>query len=179
MESNKTYEQAKKFLKDKEKLFDTMMDAVGDLISIQDLNMRIVYQNKAMKKTMGSHEKEYCYEMYEKRDSVCDGCPIVETFKTGRVAKSLRTGILPDGTPNRFEVVAAVLKNAQGKVTAGIEIVRDVEEKERALDELKKFKEITTNREIRMIELKKEITKLKEELEKLKVEKSGKQLILD
>jgi len=108
---DEVFKQAQELLGDKENLFDTIMDAIGDLISIQDLNMRIIYQNKVMKRVMGNHEGEYCYMIYEKRNEICEGCPVIKALKTGAVAKSLRVGMLPDGTPNRFENVAAVLRN--------------------------------------------------------------------
>jgi len=40
---DEVFKQAQELLGDKENLFDTIMDAIGDLISIQDLNMRIIY----------------------------------------------------------------------------------------------------------------------------------------
>ncbi len=165
---NEVFKQAQELLEDKENLFDTTMDAIGDLISIQDLDMKIVYQNKAMKRVMGVHEGEYCYKIYEKRDHVCEGCPMIKAYKTGEVTKDLRVGILPNGTQNRFENIAAVLRDKKGKIVAGIEVCRDVEQRERGIEDLIKFKELVTGRELKMVGLKKEIEKLKEELEKIK-----------
>ncbi len=160
------YKRAKELLKDKEELFDIVMDAIGDLVSIQDLKMRIIYQNKAMKEAMGVHEGEYCYIVYEKRDHICEGCPLIKVYKTGGVAKALRVGILPDGTSNRFENVVAALRDKRGKIVAGIEACRDVEIRERAIEGLKNFKNLAVGRELKMVELKKEIEALKKELGK-------------
>lgn len=165
---DEVFKQAQELLEDKENLFDTIMDAIGDLVSIQDLNMRIVYQNKAMKRVMGVHEGEHCYKIYEKRDEICEGCPIIKALKTGEVTKALRVGILPDGTSNRFENVAAVLRNKKGKTVAGVEVCRDVEEKEKALEDLEKFGKLAVGRELKMMDLEKEIEELKKELEKIK-----------
>lgn len=174
-EVSKNFQAAKEMLKNKGYLFDTVMGAVGDPISIQDLDMGIVYQNEMMKKVMGAHEGELCYAIYEKRDKICEGCPIVESYKDGKIHQALRVGILPDGTPNRFENIAAVLKNERGEIVAGIEVCRDVEKRERALEslkqkteELEKFRRLATGRELKMIELKKEIEKLKKEFEEYK-----------
>ncbi len=165
---NEVFKQAQELLEDKENLFDTTMDAIGDLISIQDLDMKIVYQNKAMKRVMGVHEGEYCYKIYEKRNEICEGCPIIKAFKTGAVTKALRVGILPDGTPNRFENIAAALRNKKGKIVAGVEVCRDVEERERALEDLEKFRKLAVGRELKMVELKNEIEKFKEKTKKTK-----------
>lgn len=158
---NGVLKQAEELLEDKKNLFDTIMNAIGDLISIQDLNMRVIYQNKAMKKVMGEHLGEHCYKSYEKRNEICQGCPVIKAFKTGEAAKALRVGILPDGTPNRFENLAAVLKNKKGKVVAGVEVCRDVEGREKALEELEKLGGLAVSRELKMIELKKELENLK------------------
>lgn len=165
---NEVFKQAQELLEDKENLFNTTMDAIGDLISIQDFNMKIVYQNKAMKRVMGVHEGEYCYKIYEKRDHICEGCPVIKAYKTGEVTKDIRVGMLPDGTQNRFENIAAVLRDKKGKIVAGIEVCRDVEQRERVTEDLIKFKELVTGRELKMIELKNEIEKLKNEIDRLK-----------
>lgn len=158
------FQQVKDLLQDKEYLFDTVMDAIGDLVSIQDLNMKIVYQNKAMKKAMGVHEGEYCFKIYEKKEQICEECPIIKSFKTGEVSKSLRVGVLASGAKNRFENVAAVLRNKKGKIVAGVEVCRDVEEREGALADLETFRKLTVGRELKMIDLEKENEDLKKKL---------------
>lgn len=174
-EASKNYQAAKTLLKEKGKLFDTIMDAMADYISIQDLDMRIVYENKAMKELMGAHEGEYCYTVYERRDKICEGCPIQGAYKTGKITTALRTGITKEGTPFRFENTGSVLRDEKGKVVAGIEVVRMVEEKEKALDELRakatkleEFKKMATERELEMVGLKKKVEENVKEIERLK-----------
>lgn len=164
-----------KVLKNKGELFEAVMNAIGDLVSIQDLDMTITYQNKAIKEVMGDHYGMHCYRIYERRDNICEGCPMQESFKTGKVARTLRTGISKEGVAGRYELITAPLKDKQGRVVAGIEVVRDVTERENVLAELKnkteeleKFIKLATGRELTMVELKKEIEKLKKELEKYK-----------
>lgn len=160
--------EAIKVLKDKGKLFETVMDAIGDLVSIQDLNMRIIYQNRAIKELMGDHYGIHCYRIYERRGRICEGCPMQESFKTGRAAKALRTGISKQGVVGKYELITAPLKDEQGKIVAGIELVRDVTKKEKGIEELKektedleRFKKLSIGRELKMIKLKQEIEKLK------------------
>ncbi len=163
--------EALKVLKNKEKLFEVIMGAIGDLVSIQDLNMIIAYQNRAIKEVMGDHYGTYCYKVYERRDRICEGCPMQESFKTGKIAKALRTGISKEGVEGKYEVITAPLKDERGKIVAGIEVVRDVTEKEKNIEglkkkteELEKFQKIAVGRELAMVELKKETEKLKKEL---------------
>jgi signal transduction histidine kinase len=114
------------------------MISMGEGLSIQDREMRIVYQNKFMIEIFGKHTGEYCYAVYEKRNKICEDCPLVQSYKTGKPVTALRIGITKDGTPFRFENTASVLRNSNGKIVAGIELCRIVENREKAFSELKK-----------------------------------------
>jgi len=135
--SDETFAEAAKLLEGKSNILDNILASMGDGLSIQDRNMRIVYQNKFMIDHFGSHIGEFCYNIYERRESLCEGCPIVEAYRTEKVTKALRVGITKDGEQFRFENIASVLRNHQGEIVAGIELVRIVEDRERALDELR------------------------------------------
>ena len=134
---DKCFEAAKKLLRDPANILVNIMESMGDGLSIQDRNMRIVYQNKFMIDNFGSHIGDFCYNVYEKRSSTCEGCPIIKSFQTGQVTKALRVGITKDGHPFRFENIASVLRNEDGEIVAGIELCRIVEERERAFDSLR------------------------------------------
>ncbi len=131
------FNAARKLLDDPASILANIMMSMGDGLSIQDRNMRIVYQNKFMIDTFGSHIGDYCYNIYEKRSSACEGCPIIESYRTGQAIKVLRVGITKDGRPFRFENIASVLRNEKGEIVAGIELCRIVEEREKAFDEIR------------------------------------------
>lgn len=135
--SDESFVEAAKLLEGKSNVLDNILASLGDGLSIQDRNMRIVYQNKFMIDNFGSHIGEFCYNIYERRESPCENCPIVEAYRTEKVTKALRVGTTKDGEQFRFENIASVLRNHQGEIVAGIELVRIVEDRERALDELR------------------------------------------
>jgi two-component system NtrC family sensor kinase len=135
------FDAARRLLDDPARILANIMESMGDGLSIQDRNMRIVYQNKFMTDNFGSHTGDYCYNIYEKRSAACEGCPIIESYRTGRVTKALRTGITQNGIPFRFENIASVLRDERGEIVAGIELCRNVEERERAFDELREAME--------------------------------------
>ena len=141
LKSDKDFMTVVRLLKGHGHILNKIMDSMGDGLSIQDKNMRIVYQNKFMADHFGPHVGEYCYTIYEKRDKVCDNCPFVEAYRTGKVVMALRVGTTKEGDRFRFENTASVLTNEDGEIVAGMEIVRIVEERERALDELRATKE--------------------------------------
>jgi len=134
---DQAFKEAAKLLEGKSHLLDNIMNSMGDGLSIQDKSMRIVYQNKFMVDNFGSHVGDYCYRVYENRDTICEGCPIVEAYRTGQVTRTLRVGTTKDGKQFRFENIASVLRDGRGKIVAGMELVRLVEDRERALDELR------------------------------------------
>lgn len=102
-----------------------ILDAVADGISIQDPDYRVRYQNKAHRAMLGDHFGRFCYEAYEKRPSVCDGCPVAQTFADGGVHTELRSAEI--GAKTRFfEITASPLFDASGRIIAGIEAVREV-----------------------------------------------------
>ena len=59
------FDEATQLLEGKSQLLDNIMDSIGDGLSIQDRNMRIVYQNKVIIESFGSHIGEQCYKVYE------------------------------------------------------------------------------------------------------------------
>jgi len=132
------FRAAEKILDNPANMMERIMEAMGDGISIQDRNMRIVYQNKFMVDNFGSHIGDYCYNIYEKRSQACEECPILESFRTRQSTKALRVGITKAGIPFRFENIASVIQNESGEIVAGIEMCRIVEDREKAFDELRK-----------------------------------------
>ncbi len=105
-----------------------VLDGVGDAISIQDLDMRIIYQNQAHIGLMGEHAGEECFRANHGRDSVCPDCQLVTALyegKTGRWESVLRK----DGSTRYIEIVARPLRSSSGEIIAAIESIRDITER--------------------------------------------------
>ena len=132
----KAFSDATKLLKAKSDVLESILASMGDGLSIQDLDLRIIYQNNFIIENFGSHVGEYCYRIYEQRDEPCEGCPIIEAFETGKTSKALRRGVKKNGDKFRFENIATILHGDDGKIIAGVEVVRLVEDRERALEKL-------------------------------------------
>jgi signal transduction histidine kinase len=132
-----SFEAAQKMLEDSASIMAHIMEVIGDGVSIQDRGMRIVYQNKFMIDNFGSHVGDCCYHIYEKRSTACEGCPIIDSYRTGKETRAMRVGITREGIPFRFENIASVIRNDEGAIVAGIELCRNVEDREKALDSLR------------------------------------------
>jgi PAS domain S-box-containing protein len=114
----------------KERVGQGIIDAFGDGISIQDTDLNILYQNSAHKEIIGDHQGEICYRAYEKREEICDGCPVVKSFLDGEAHTTERTATTDKGIII-VEITASPLRDSDGIIIAGIEIVRDITERKR------------------------------------------------
>ncbi len=110
---------------------EAVIAALGDGLSIQDRDFRVLYQNQAHKDIVGEHVGEFCYTAYERRNRVCEGCPADMCFRDGQIHKGERP-TLRDGKAIFVEVTASPLRDASGNIVAAIEIVRDITERKLA-----------------------------------------------
>jgi len=107
---------------------DSILECMGDGLTIQDKDFRIVYQNEAIIELMGEHLGEHCYEAYERSDSICANCQVIEVYRDGGTHRIERPVPTLKGSAH-LAITAAPLKDASGRVIGAIEVVRDVTEK--------------------------------------------------
>lgn len=119
---------------------DAILSAVGDPVSIQDTEFRVLFQNQAHKKLAGDHAGKYCYKAYVNKDAVCGDCPIAMAFEDGLVHTVEKDGTEERGMA-RVEITASPLWDRDGKIVAGIEVVRNVSERREAEEALRREKE--------------------------------------
>jgi len=109
--------------------------AIGDGISIQDTDYIVVYQNKIHKKIFGNQVGKKCYEAYQLRDNICEGCPVAKALKDGKI----HTVQWEHRTKRRaryLEITASPLKDEKRRPIAGIEVVRDITRRKQTEEEL-------------------------------------------
>lgn len=119
---------------------EAIIAAMGDGISIQGSDFRILYQNQIHKDLMGEHTGDYCYRAYACLDSVCPGCHMEAAFREGNiytVEKFITTG----SKPVYVEITVSPLRDAGGDIVAGIEIVRDITGRKKMEDELREHRD--------------------------------------
>lgn len=118
-----THHKLKQFIKTGS---ETLLEAIGDAISIQDKDLRIIYQNKAHVSMVGNHPGKYCYTAYQGKDEPCKGCHLLECFKDGKTHRRETDAVIPGRGKIHVEIVSAPLRDAQGEIIGGIESVRDI-----------------------------------------------------
>jgi len=110
-----------------------VFDTAGVCISIIDPELRVINCNEKQRELLASGNKgdlrgRYCYEVYCGNDSPALACPAIETIETGRpvfIREIKKKGRF-------FQIVTSPLKDADGRLTAIIEVSVDVTEKKKA-----------------------------------------------
>jgi len=125
---NRALQEAMAAVREEKARYEAMIMAIGDGVSVQDREFRIIYQNRVLKDLYGNQEGTHCFMSYEGNPVVCDGCPLREAFADGEVHKAERCVRIND--INRYvELTASPVRDARGDIIAGIEIVRDITER--------------------------------------------------
>lgn len=136
---------------DERRRTEAILDAIGDAVSVQNVAFRILYQNRVHRALMGHHVGDLCYQAYARSASPCPGCPVALAFADGGVHRMERPRALDGGI---MEVTASCLRDAAGRIVAGIEVARDVTARVAAARELQLAKEELErqNRELRTLD---------------------------
>jgi PAS domain S-box-containing protein len=121
---------------------EAIIAVIGDGMSIQDTDFRVLYQNDNHKELVGGDfTGKYCYEAYTCQDRVCPECPVAMCYRDGFVHKVEK--VASAQVKYRYiEITASPLRDASGKIIAGIEIIRDMSqhrENEEALERQSRF----------------------------------------
>jgi PAS domain S-box-containing protein len=104
---------------------EAILDVIGDAISIQDLDLKILYQNRAHLELMGDHRGEACYRAYQKKETACEGCHLLSCFADGLPHRREATSPGKDGTIH-VDIISTPLRDSSGKIVAGIESIRNI-----------------------------------------------------
>ncbi|MHB8843590.1 MAG: two-component system sensor histidine kinase NtrB [Nitrospirota bacterium] len=135
-----SFEQVLDHLKDTNKKLrvakdqlQAVFDTAGVCISIIDPDLRVINCNEKQRELLAAGNKgdlrgRYCYEVYCGNDSPALACPAIETIETGRpvfIRELKKKG-------RYFQIVTSPLKDADGRLTAIIEVSVDVTEKKKA-----------------------------------------------
>ena len=134
----KVRNKAEKKLQASEKLLSTTFDALQDLMVVIDKDFRVVMSNWKDHEYISEKDRQghpFCYEVFMNRNGPCDPCHAMEVFRTGE-AKQLE-GINPiDGKIRDIRVLP--MFDDKGEVAAVIEHIRDITERNQALEKLRK-----------------------------------------
>jgi PAS domain S-box-containing protein len=116
---------------------EAIISAIGDEMVIIDAGFKILFQNKCAIDNIGDHTGEICHKAFENKDAVCEGCPVASSFADGQVHRGERVAESVLGTMY-LDITASPLTDTSGKVIAVIEMVKDITERKRAEEALRR-----------------------------------------
>jgi PAS domain S-box-containing protein len=127
---NELFEQLEDISPENRRSILSILDMIGEGIRIVDPQFRIIYENRIHRDLLGEHVGEYCYKAYQQKDSICEGCTVAQSFSDGKVRKEVRS-VKTDDDLRFIEVTASTIRDAQGHIIAGVEVVADVTDRKK------------------------------------------------
>jgi signal transduction histidine kinase/CheY-like chemotaxis protein len=119
-------EKAEQVLNQTASLLQNIFEAIPDLLTVYDSNLRVVLSNWPERRRAPDEVEAGmpdCYARYMNRDHPCDPCPTLEVFRTGRPATKEMT--IPR-LQRILEVNAYPVFEKSGNVRLVTEYVRDI-----------------------------------------------------
>jgi PAS domain S-box-containing protein len=129
-------------LKESEREKAAILNGVSELVTYQDIELKLIWANKAAGDSVGTSPEEmvgrHCYEIWQNRSEPCIGCPLVESFATGEPHQAEMSS--PDG---RIWLVRSYpVRDENGSVIGATEITLEITERKRAEEALEESQEM-------------------------------------
>ena len=118
---------ARRRLEEEQIKFQTVVESLGEGITIKDLDYRILYQNRAMTEIFGGRVGAFCYEIFG-LDTPCHDCPTIRSMKDRQPHSSCRD-YERNGVTLNIESTSSVICDSRGAITGSVEIIRDISER--------------------------------------------------
>lgn len=123
---------------------EAIIAAIGDGVSIQNTDYKIIYQNQPCKDILGDHVGEYCFSGYQEKEEICSGCPLTLSFRDGNIHKAERS-IVADIGLRYLEITASPIMDAEKKIVSGLSLIRDITERKHWEEEIRTTQEFLAN----------------------------------
>ncbi|MBW2646928.1 MAG: response regulator, partial [Deltaproteobacteria bacterium] len=120
-------------LRRSEEKLSGVIDSVTDCISMVDEEFTIVWVNDVTKRLFGSDLiGKKCYNVYRRRDSVCEQCSVKRCFEDGKIHHHETEVVAADGGQRSFWCTASVAEHYEdGRPRMVVEIARDITERKK------------------------------------------------
>ncbi|MDP3296176.1 MAG: PAS domain-containing protein [Thermodesulfovibrionia bacterium] len=162
----------RKFLEDSLKVLEQekeiILSSLSELVVYQDTQQRVKWANRSAAESVGLTPDEltgrYCYEIWHQRSSPCDNCPVLSALKSHQPKEDEISS--PDG--RMWLIKGYPIKDSKGNIAGIVEVAENITERKKVenelkdrLKELEEFYDMAIGRELKMVELKGEIERLK------------------
>jgi transcriptional regulator with PAS, ATPase and Fis domain len=163
--------------------FRAILDAIPDALLLLSKDLKVVWSNEVAAKNMNMSVDEFigqhCYTVRHGQSKPCKICPVRECYSSRK--PQIAESSTPDG--RLWQLHAYPVFGNKKEVKGVIEVAHNITERNRAENalkqhrkeliernkELEEFYNLAVGRELRMLELKKEIKQLQQLLEKYQI----------
>ncbi len=160
-------------LRESEAQKQALLDGSPDMIILMDTDLKVLWANRTALNMNPGCIGQLCYRAFPEIEEPCDGCPIIKAIETGKNETGIVYQEAVEGKRGEryWEDIGVPMKDGDGNVTEVIKIARNITDRmkrekdlRRKNEELEKFNSLAVGRELKMVELKREINFLLEEL---------------
>jgi PAS domain S-box-containing protein len=158
----------------------SVLEGIGDGLVVLDKSHSIITANHGFLEQVNMPADEVigmpCHKIYHGNEEPCylsgiDDCTVKRTFETGRNYKSVYRRVNDRGSVLYYETKSFPIKNSAGEIENVVKLFCDITEKANLEEELKKrvfeleeFYDMALGRELRIMELKNELSSLRNRL---------------
>ncbi len=116
--------------------YQQLFDEVPCYISVQDRDFNLTAVNRKFKETFGERPGEHCFQVYKRREGVCENCPVEKTFKDGRSHQSEMVVTANSGRQINVLVSTAPIFDSSGEIEHVMEMATDITQIRKLQDHL-------------------------------------------
>lgn len=118
--------------------YQHLFEQVPCYITVQDKDFRLLQYNQEFAGRFDPHPGDHCYKVYKGRSDRCPQCPVAKTFADGRSYASEETGLGKDGRTSHWLVRTSPIRDADGAITAVMEMSLDITARKRLEEQIRK-----------------------------------------
>jgi len=123
-------------LRQTQNLYQQLFDEVPCYISVQDNQFRLTATNKMFKRDFGDEIGSHCYSVYKHRGTVCQACPVADTFADGYSHSTEEVVTSKSGKQYNVLTWTAPIRNGDGEITQVMEMSTNITEIRQLQDHL-------------------------------------------
>jgi signal transduction histidine kinase len=119
--------------------YQSILEAMGEELSIIDMNYNILYMNREKAIRIGndySDKNKKCYNVFARRNTPCPSCPCIDAIETGEIIRrsDYHVECRRDGKEHYVTQTASPLKDIDGHCSRAVKVVRDGTKQKKLFD---------------------------------------------